>query len=178
MKLNESSEPGLWVFGYGSLIWRPGFSYSQAHWATLDDWSRRFWQGSHDHRGTPQAPGRVLTLVPFPGERCKGRVFGIEKAHVAGILEELDYREKNGYVRRTVRVNTVQAGSIDALTYIAPANNSAWLGDAPDEAIALQIRNSSGPSGPNRDYVLSLHQALMAEGIDDHHIQAIAALLA
>ncbi len=174
----QSDEVGLWVFGYGSLIWKPGFSYSQAHWATLDDWSRRFWQGSHDHRGTPESPGRVLTLVAFPGELCRGRVFGIAKANVDAVLQELDYREKNGYQRQTVRVNTVEKGSMDALTYIAPVSNIAWLGDAPDEAIADQIRTSIGPSGSNRDYVLSLHQALLDEGIDDQHIQAIATLLA
>lgn len=174
---SSEDDIGLWVFGYGSLIWRPDFPYSEAHWATLADWSRRFWQGSHDHRGTPEAPGRVLTLVPFPGETCRGRVFGIRREHVADILVELDYREKNGYQRQTVRVDTLEAGSVDALTYIAPSSNIAWLGDATDQAIARQIRNSAGPSGSNRDYVLSLHNALMDEGIDDHHIQAIAALL-
>lgn len=168
---------GLWVFGYGSIIWRPDMPHAVAYWATADGWSRRFWQGSHDHRGTLESPGRVLTLVPFPGERCMGRVFGISKTHVDQVLVELDYREKNGYERHTIRVDTDELGSIDALSYIASPDNPAWLGDASDDAIANHIRNSCGPSGTNRDYVLSLHKALQSEGIHDQHIQTVAELL-
>ena len=168
---------GLWVFGYGSIIWRPAMPHTVALWATVNGWSRRFWQGSHDHRGTIESPGRVLTLVPLAGEQCEGRVFGIAKADVAQILKDLDYREKNGYERQQLTVSTKELGSIDALTYIAPVNNPAWLGEASDETIAKQIRYSVGPSGSNRDYVLSLHDALVAEGIHDKHIQTIAELL-
>ena len=175
--MTDANEIDLWVFGYGSIIWRPNIPYSTALWATATNWSRRFWQGSHDHRGTPDAPGRVLTLVPFAGEECRGRVFGIAKANSEKVLRELDYREKNGYERQYVTVETEESGSIEALTYIAPVNNVAWLGDAPEEEIAEQIRHSCGPSGSNRDYALSLHQALAAEGIDDKHIRAIAELL-
>lgn len=167
----------MWVYGYGSIIWRPAIPYTVALWATVDDWSRRFWQGSHDHRGTIESPGRVLTLVPFAGAQCQGRVFGIAKADVEQVLKELDYREKNGYERQLLAVTTKELGSVNALTYIAPPTNSAWLGDAPDEAIADQIRHSIGPSGSNKDYVLALHDALQSEGIDDEHIEAIANLL-
>ena len=145
--------------------------------ATVADWSRRFWQGSHDHRGTVDSPGRVLTLVPYPRAMCVGRVFGIANADVEQTLTDLDYREKNGYERQQLSVLSTEFGVIDALTYIAPDNNTAWLGDASDTEIAEQIRHSHGPSGSNKDYVLSLHAALIADGIHDEHIQAIATLL-
>lgn len=177
MALIDSDEVSLWVFGYGSIIWRPEFPYVVAHWATVDGWARRFWQGSHDHRGTVDAPGRVLTLVPLTGERCKGRVFGVAAVDVEQVLMELDYREKNGYQRHSVSVDADEPGSLVALTYIASPDNPAWLGDASDAAIASHIRDACGPSGTNRDYVLSLHQALQAEGIEDNHIQTIAELL-
>jgi len=175
--LDDLEDIGLWVFGYGSIIWRPDIHYKIAYWATVDNWSRRFWQGSHDHRGTVESPGRVLTLVPFEDARCEGRVFGIAKADVAQVLKDLDYREKNGYERQQLNVSTNELGTLDALTYIAPSTNHAWLGDASDEAIANQIAQSIGPSGSNRDYVLGLHKALLVEGIQDDHIQAIAKLL-
>lgn len=175
--LKNVNDVGLWVFGYGSIIWRPAMPYTVAYSATVTNWSRRFWQGSHDHRGTIESPGRVLTLVPFPKERCEGRVFGIANADVQQTLKELDYREKNGYERQQLSVDTAELGSIDALTYIAPANNTAWLGDASDREITEQIRHSHGPSGSNKDYVLSLHKALVADGIDDEHIKSIAELL-
>ena len=173
----EQDDVGLWVFGYGSIIWRPNFPHTVAYWATAVGWSRRFWQGSNDHRGTVESPGRVLTLVPFSGEQCRGRVFGVAPAQVGLVLDELDYREKNGYQRHTISVDTDELGLIDALTYIASPDNPAWLGDASDDAIANHILKSTGPSGTNRDYALSLHKALQAEGIHDKHIQSIAELL-
>ena len=167
----------LWVFGYGSIIWRPNIPYTVAYRATAIDWARRFWQGSHDHRGTPDAPGRVLTLVPMAGGQCEGRVFEIPESEVATTLTQLDYREKNGYERQQLRVETSELGAVKALTYIAPQHNEAWLGEAPAQAIADHIRSSKGPSGSNIDYVLSLHDALLADDIHDDHIVEIAALL-
>ena len=64
-----------WIFGYGSLMWRPDFEYCQCHNAWIDGWGRRFWQGSTDHRGVPGAPGRVATLVREPGAKCWGTAF-------------------------------------------------------------------------------------------------------
>ena len=66
-----------WVFAYGSLIWRPGFEWTECQKAYLRGWTRRFWQGSPDHRGTPIAPGRVVTLVAEPSEDVYGVAFKI-----------------------------------------------------------------------------------------------------
>lgn len=167
----------LWVFGYGSIIWRPDMPYASAYRATATGWSRRFWQGSHDHRGTVESPGRVLTLVPMNGESCIGRVFGIPKSQVEDTLIKLDHREKNGYERQSLAVQTEELGTLEALTYIAHNHNHAWLGDASNQAIADHIRSAKGPSGTNTDYVLSLHEALVTDNIHDAHISAIADLL-
>jgi len=173
----NQSDIGLWVFGYGSIIWRPEIPYIVDHFAVADGWARRFWQGSHDHRGTRESPGRVLTLVRFKGEQCMGRVFGVPRAEVAHTLAVLDYREKNGYERQQLVVRTDDETEITALTYIAAEGNPAWLGEDTDDAIAKQILSAQGPSGSNIDYVLSLHAALKKDGINDSHLENIANLV-
>lgn len=160
----------LWLFGYGSLIYKAGFDYTERRPATVTGWARRFWQGSHDHRGTPESPGRVVTLVKAPGETCFGMAYRITPAEFA----YLDHREKNGY-RRFVEPITFADGRVDkGLIYIAASDNSAWLGEAPIDDIARQIVASSGPSGSNRDYVLCLADALRRNDATDAHVFAVS----
>ena len=154
-----------WVFGYGSLIWKQGFPYLEARPARIDGFERRFWQGSHDHRGVPDDPGRVVTLTPSDGGICHGRAFLVEHA----VFEHLDHREKNGYARLDVDIHFVDE-SVAGVTYFAPAGNFAFLGDAPMECMAAQIRRCRGPSGRNIDYVLELAKALRELGVDDPHV--------
>ena len=91
-----------WVFGYGSLIWRPSFPFVERRRASIVGFARRLWQGSDDHRGVPGALGRVVTLVPMPGARCVGVAFRIAAPEVESVLAHLDHREKNGYERHHV----------------------------------------------------------------------------
>jgi len=151
--------------------------YQQAVSATAMNWARRFWQASHDHRGTIESPGRVLTLVPIAEAICFGRAFQIDEEHIDKTLEDLDYREKNGYERQWLDVSTEEYGVINALTYIAAENNPAWLGDATTKEIARQIYTAHGPSGANKDYVWELHESLRRDGIEDDHITQIAQAL-
>lgn len=85
----------VWLFGYGSLIYKADFPYLQRRPASIANWTRRFWQGSHDHRGTPDAPGRVVTLIEAPGAICHGMAYLITPE----IFAHLDHREKDGYLR-------------------------------------------------------------------------------
>lgn len=164
----------VWLFGYGSLIFKADFTYLERRPASLHGWSRRFWQGSHDHRGTPQAPGRVLTLTPAPGALCAGMAYLITPA----VFAHLDHREKNGYLRLAVPIVFDDDGSsVEALIYIADADNAAWLGPASEAEIARHIAAAAGPSGRNRDYLLELAQALRALGKHDDHIFAVEAHL-
>lgn len=168
-----ATEAGVWLFGYGSLIYKVDFPYLERRRASIRGWSRRFWQGSHDHRGTPAHPGRVVTLLPDTTAVCTGMAYRIAPATFA----QLDVREKNGYARRTVTVTFGPGDTAEATTYIAPAGNPAWLGPASDAEIARHVAGASGPSGRNRDYVLRLADALRAMHVDDPHVSAIAALL-
>jgi glutathione-specific gamma-glutamylcyclotransferase len=153
-------------------MWRQDFPFLDARRAYITGWARRFWQGSHDHRGTQSDPGRVVTLIEAPGNRCYGRAFLVEP----GVFEHLDYREKNGYERVTVEAffdNEQTSGVV----YIAARGNIAFLGDAPPEDIAAQIHRSAGPSGPNIEYLLELACTLRHLDIQDPHVFEIEALV-
>lgn len=162
-----------WVFGYGSLIWRPDFDYLAREVATLAGFERRFWQGSHDHRGVPDQPGRVVTLIPSASASCIGMAYLIERSTAATIFEQLDHREKNGYERFDVTLQLAERGSVPGVVYIAPTDNFAYLGDAPETDIAVQIAHSVGPSGKNSDYLFELANALRTLEADDPHIFAL-----
>jgi len=170
----------VWLFGYGSLIWRPDFEFVSHKVAWVDGWSRRFWQGSHDHRGVPDAPGRVVTLIPVPGERCGGMAFEIEEAMAAKIFDQLDYREKNGYERHRSRLlfgAEPDDEPVEGIFYVASEGNPAFLGPASAVDIAKQISVSVGPSGANSEYLINLAEALRIHGIDDEHVFEIEAEL-
>ena len=161
---------GVWVFGYGSLIWRPDMPYRERRVARVRGWMRRFWQGSHDHRGVPHAPGRVVTLVPEPTESCEGMAYFIDDSVVEPTFAGLDHREKNGYERHEVRLELRGGGACDGVVYIAAIGNHAYLGPAPDAEMVEQIRRSAGPSGANIDYLRDLAAALRMLEIDDPHV--------
>lgn len=178
--LNKQRQPlnhleSVWLFGYGSLIYKTDFAYLDAKPACIYGWQRRFWQGSHDHRGTPEAPGRVLTLIEAPGARCAGMAYQV----TPDTFEHLDHREKNGYLRVFTRLHwladsgTSGPAETEGIVYLATPDNAAYLGPASDSDIAAHIARSAGPSGPNSDYVLKLAQALRAMNEHDEHVFAI-----
>ena len=129
-----------WVFGYGSLIWKQGFPYLESRPASIMGWARRFWQGSHDHRGLEHDPGRVVTLVAAPGDRCEGRAFLVQP----DVFEHLDHREKNGYERVAVEI-AFNSGTVPGVVYRAAEDNPAFLGPAAPRDMAEQIRRCAGP---------------------------------
>lgn len=163
------SHQSLWLFGYGSLIFKADFSFIERRPASIRNWTRRFWQGSHDHRGTEAAPGRVATLVAQQGAVCEGMAYLITPQ----VFDHLDYREKNGYLRVITDIHFDDGGSAEGLVYIAAEDNAAYLGPASELEIATQIATAVGPSGRNRDYLTELARALRALGKEDPHVFAI-----
>lgn len=159
----------VWLFGYGSLIYKVDFPYLERRPARIEHWVRRFWQGSHDHRGTPRAPGRVATLIPEPGAECGGMAYRVP----AGVFAHLDHREKNGYARHVVGLQFDDGQLSEGLVYIAEEDNPAFLGPADEAAIAEHIAQCEGPSGRNADYLFELASALRALSIDDPHVFAL-----
>lgn len=173
----------MWIFGYGSLIWKPGFEYEEKRLGFVQGWARRFYQGSPDHRGVPEAPGRVVTLLEEESARSWGMAFRIEGAEAESVLRTLDHREKGGYERHEVVIWGIDASGAripvveSALIYVATEENPHYLGPASPAEIARQVKRSQGPSGPNTEYVLRLAQALRELGVVDEHVFAVAAAL-
>ena len=195
-----------WLFGYGSLVWRTEFPYAERRRAWIRGYSRRFWQASTDHRGVPGRPGRVVTLVPEPGTRCLGVAYRLPEveAEANGALQRLDHRERGGYTRLRTTLEWAEPGAtpprsegpgtgvpadssapldphppgpVVAWLYIATPDNRNYLGPAPLEEIAAQIRGARGPSGPNPEYVFELERFLRRYGAVEHHVFALAAAL-
>jgi cation transport regulator ChaC len=166
----------VWLFGYGSLIYKADFPYLQRRPASIAHWTRRFWQGSHDHRGTPEAPGRVVTLIEEPGAICHGMAYLVTPQ----VFAHLDHREKNGYLRLATPIafEDDDTGAVVGLVYIATPDNDAFIGAAPERDIARHIARSAGPSGPNSDYLNQLARALRELGRDDPHVFEIERHLA
>ena len=162
-----------WVFGYGSLIYKVDFPFLERHPAHIVGWERRFWQGSHDHRGTPDAPGRVVTLVESGQTRCDGMGYCITE----DVFDHLDHREKNGYRRVDTPMYLAGGAEVSATVYIADEANHAFLGPDSLSAMAAHIARSHGPSGSNREYLLTLAEALRELGAHDEHVFALEALL-
>jgi len=169
--MHVRSPDSLWLFGYGSLIWRPDFPFEERVHGYVVGFTRRFWQGSTDHRGVPGAPGRVVTLVPERDARCWGTAYRVTASAKEQVLARLDAREQGGYERHVTTVHAATA--VEALVYIAGPENPDYLGPAPIEAIAEQVRQSRGPSGDNLEYVLRLAEALRDIGADDPHVSEL-----
>jgi cation transport protein ChaC len=174
----------IWVFGYGSLVWRPSFPFVDRRAARLDGWARRFWQASEDHRGVPGAPGRVLTLIEAPGAHVWGTAYAVERSCWPQVLEALDVREQGGYDRVDVHCDLAadaRAGAVvsrvPAVIYIATPANVHWVGPEALDDTAAVVRRAVGPSGDNVTYVLALARALHEMGAPDPEVDALAALV-
>ena len=133
----------IWLFGYGSILWRPDFPYTAAKAARLSNFQRRFWQASTDHRGTPSRPGAVATLRYCEGAQTFGIAYRIEHAGLIQTMTQLDQREKNGYVQQTVAVTLDTGQTISAITYVAQAGNTWDLGRPRSQVLPAHDRDFS-----------------------------------
>ncbi|XP_026668529.1 putative glutathione-specific gamma-glutamylcyclotransferase 2 [Ceratina calcarata] len=168
---NNDNDNALWVFGYGSLCWHPGFEYRKSALGYVKGFSRKFWQGNTTHRGTPEKPGRVATLVEERESIVYGRAFQVQDSTALPYLERRE-GTLGGY---TTTISTFYSRegvrNFPVIIYIATNKSEHWLGDAPLHSIAMQIAESSGPSGHNVEYLLRLAEFMhryLPEAHDEH----------
>ena len=169
----------VWVFGYGSLIFRVDFPFCERRVARLKGFARRFWQRSPDHRGTPDSPGRVVTLIADPNASVLGVAYRVAPESAERVLADLDLRERAGYERTDVEIELTDPphGAACAVVYQARPGNPGFSEDSSNEEIASIVRFACGPSGDNASYVRSLAEALRKLGDDDPHVFEIERLL-
>ena len=159
----------LWVFGYGSLMWRTGFDYVEKVPALLHGAHRSLCVFSHVHRGTPEQPGLVLGLDR--GGACHGLAFRVASDNVQTTLDYLRGREQRNMVYREVtrpiRLNGAGGPVVDALVYLVDRGHHQYAGRLPmDEQVRL-VRQGHGESGDNIEYVESTQCHLEEMGIHD-----------
>jgi cation transport protein ChaC len=166
----------LWVFGYGSLMWNPGFPHVASAPALLRGYHRAFCVYSVHHRGTPERPGLVLGLDH--GGACRGRAFLVAAADVAGVIAYLDKREMVTRVYRPRRVPIAMAdGSAVAHTYVIDRGHAQYArGLTFDETLGL-IAGGNGVSGNNVDYLASTVAHLDELGIAGGPLHALLRVL-
>ncbi|TDR93611.1 gamma-glutamylcyclotransferase [Enterovirga rhinocerotis] len=164
----------LWVFGYGSLMWRPGFDHVEQHRASLHGYHRSLCIFSHVHRGTPEAPGLVLGLDR--GGRCRGLAFRVEAGHREATLAYLREREQATavYLERLVRIRLDDGRDVRAVTYVADRRHAQYAGRLPFEDLIRLVHQGVGMSGANPDYVRSTHARLIELGVSDPILAGIA----
>lgn len=157
----------MWVFGYGSLLWNPGFTPTQAVTATLDGFHRSFCMLSIHHRGTVEKPGLVLALDEADAQ-CTGVAFAVAKDDEAQVLHELRARElvSSAYQEAMVPVALEDGRSVDALTYVIDPNHDQYC-HFDLETQARYIARAVGGRGPNPDYLYNTASHLETMGIDD-----------
>jgi len=166
----ETGTTSLWVFGYGSLCWNPGFEYKSSKIGHIKNYVRRFWQGNTTHRGQPGKPGRVATLVPEDKGLTCGVAFEIEGETALSYLNSREV-ELGGYSTSVVTFYSRSGHRFPCLLYIATPNSREWSGPASTEKIAKQILKSEGPSGHNVEYLLRLADFMnkfIPESYDEH----------
>jgi cation transport protein ChaC len=162
----------LWVFGYGSLMWDPGFEYLRSSPATLRGYHRAFCVHSQRNRGTPTRPGLVLGLDR--GGCCRGIAFLVADARVECVLENLWTREMSRLVY-TPRVVPLDIGDekVKALTFVANRAHESYAGRLELETIARTITDCSGARGPNADYLFNTLRHLEELGIGERRLNEI-----
>lgn len=168
----------LWVFGYGSLMWRPGFPYLERRLGHLFGYHRSLCVLSHVHRGTPDTPGLVLGLDR--GGRCHGVAFRVAAGEADATVQYLREREQvtSVYVERQLPTRLDDGQRVQALAYVVDRKHAQYAGRLPPDELVRLVRQGQGISGANSDYVRSTHEHLVAMGLLDPTLARLVETLA
>ena len=163
---------GVWVFGYGSLIWNPAFHFTDRVVGTVWGLHRRFCLWTHLGRGCPERPGLVLGLER--GGSCRGVAYHIAPEAAREELDIVWRREmiSDAYVPRWVSVRTPVA-TVRALTFTINHAHERYARNLSDEEAAVAIAGASGFLGPCADYLINTVDHLAELGIHDRPLERL-----
>ncbi|BAQ67572.1 cation transport protein [Rhodovulum sulfidophilum] len=169
-------QDGLWVFGYGSLLWKPGFEVAEQRLARLEGWHRSFCMRSIHHRGSEAEPGLVLALDAAPGASCQGVALRAAPGTEAETLAALRERELISAAYFEVELDLVPAGggTIRAVCYVIDPDHVQYCGGLPLEEQAQIIARAQGGMGPNDEYLLNTVAHLAELGLSDPDLDWLA----
>lgn len=169
-------EEGFWVFGYGSLVWQPGFAYEDREIARLDGYARSFCMWSIHHRGTPEDPGLVLALDETEDAFCDGVAFFVPKETATSTIEYLRERElvSSAYLEE-VHWITLQGGRrVQSVVYVVDRAHDQYCGALSLEQQAQVISQAVGGRGPNTEYLYNTATHLDKIGLKDAELDWLA----
>lgn len=166
------TENGFWVFGYGSLLWQPGFAYSQKQVARMHNYARSFCMRSIHHRGTVEEPGLVLALDRTIGAFCDGLAFFVDPDHAEATLIYLREREliSSAYLEQVHSVHLRDGSEVQAVCFVIDVDHVQYCGGLPLEEQAAIIAAAAGGRGPNDEYLYNTAAHLRELGIEDHDL--------
>ncbi len=164
-----------WVFGYGSLMWQPGFATPETQAARLHGWHRAFCIYSEHYRGTPQKPGLILGLLP--GGSCRGLAHRLPRDGYDAVRRYLIVREidNDGVYEETVRpIRLADGRTVPALVYLADRAHRQFAGKLPLARAVRLVRQGHGATGSNVAYVKNTVAHLRALGLRDRSLEELA----
>lgn len=177
------SQP-LWVFGYGSLMWDPGFEHAECHTARLDGYQRRFCLWSIRYRGTPESPGLVLGLDEDPAASCVGMAYRIAPEQTAAVSAYLKDREMVTYAYQETKLpvsllrrDGSEEGRVPALCYILDPTHAQYAGALTARERAEIVIRSCGAKGDNLTYLNETVRHLHELGVHDAELEEFNALV-
>jgi len=170
----------FWVFGYGSLMWNPGFDHAERASAMLDGYQRSFCLSSTRYRGTENYPGLVLALEPKEGATCTGIAFRVASENATEALAYLRERElgtASYHEKRLPLTLLVNGRTVYAVCYVMDTQHTAYRGDLAVEKRAEIIARAEGPAGTNREYLSKTVENLRDLDVDEPTIRKLADLV-
>jgi cation transport protein ChaC len=167
----------LWVFGYGSLLWEPGFAYQERVQARLSGWHRSFCMRSIHHRGTVEQPGLVLALDRYADSHCDGVAFSVAPADRDQTLTYLRERElvSSAYLEKTLPLALNDGRQVEAVAYVIDPDHVQYCGQLSLVEQAEIIAKAIGGRGPNTEYLWNTAAHLAELGIADPDLDWLAA---